>query len=115
MGVEVKNSELSSNVRVVRLSGRLDMDAAEADSPVLRLAVDESPAGVIVDMEAVTFLSSSGLRMLIAIRQSALAAGKNVAITRASPMVCKTFKVAGLEDVFRFYESEGAAVEALWQ
>jgi anti-sigma B factor antagonist len=98
----------------VRLSGRLDLEATEADAPVLQAALNESRAGVIVEMEAVTFISSSGLRMLIATHQNAQAADKKLAIVRAKPLVYKIFKVAGLSDAFRFFETEAEAVEALW-
>ena len=115
MGIEVKHSELSAGVCLVRLSGRLDMEATEADSPVLQTALNESPAGVIVEMEAVTFISSSSMRMLIATQQNAQAAGKKLAIVRAKPLVYKIFKVAGLSDVFCFFETEAEAVDSLWR
>ena len=115
MAVDVKASELNPDVRVVLLSGRLDMEAADASTPALQQAVSQSPAGVIVDMGAVEFISSSGLRMLIAGHQSAQEARKPMALIRAQPRVYKIFKVSALDAMFRFFDSEAEAIEALWQ
>jgi anti-anti-sigma factor len=66
-------------------------------------------------MAAVGFISSSGLRMLIAAHQSAQAAGKKMALVRARPSVYKIFKVSALDAMFQFFDSEAQATEALWQ
>lgn len=115
MAVDVRESELSSDVRIVQLSGRLDMQATQADSPAVQQALEESPAGIIIDMEAVNFLSSSGLRMLVAVHQKAQGAEKKLALVRVQPSIYKIFKVSALDGMFRFFESEREAVGALWQ
>lgn len=113
MAVEARKSELRSEVLVVQLSGRLDMEAIEADAPALKIALDDCSAGLILDLQAVTFLSSSGLRMLISVRQNALAAGKQLVITGVSPLVRKTFVVAGLENAFQYCATPEAALASL--
>ena len=115
MTVEVRASELNANVKVVQLSGRLDMATADADSPMVMQALEESTAGVICDLAGVDFISSAGTRVLIAASQRAQAAGKQIALIRAQPKVYKIFKVASLDQMFRFFTSESEAVEALWQ
>jgi anti-anti-sigma factor len=113
MGSEVRNSELSSQVRVVGLLGRLDINTTEVDAPVLQTALNDSAAGVIVDMDAVAFISSSGLRMLLAAERNARATGKRFALVRTKPLIYKIFKVAGLSEAFHFFDSEAEAVNAL--
>ena len=115
MPVVVKASELNPKVNVVELSGRLDVEAADADTPALQQAIDQSSGGVVIDMGAVQFISSSGLRMLIAAYQSAQDAGKPMALVRAQPSVYKIFKVSALDAMFRFFDNEAAAIETLWQ
>jgi anti-sigma B factor antagonist len=115
MAVEVRESELSSEVRVVQLSGRLDMEATQADSPAVQEALEQSAGGIVVDMGAVGFLSSSGLRMLLAVHQKAQGADKKIALVGVQPPIYKIFKVSALDDLFPFFENERDAVEALWQ
>ena len=115
MAVDLRASELNPDVNVVVLSGRLDMEAAEADSPTVLQALEQSPAGVVVDLGAVDFISSSGLRMLIAAYQNAQGTGKKMALIRARPSVYKIFKVSALDTMFRFFDDEAGATEALCQ
>jgi anti-anti-sigma factor len=114
MVVEVRASRSQPDVSVVSLSGRLDLEAVEADSPALLQALQQSAAGIIVDLGGVEFISSSGLRMLLAADGDAQGSGKRVALVRAQPSVYKIFKVAGLGPKFRFFDDENAAVQALW-
>ena len=114
MAVEVRTSELNADVKIVQLSGRLDMATADADSPMVMQALEESVAGVICDLAGVDFISSAGIRILIAASQRAQKADKQIALICAQPKVYKIFKVASLDQMFRFFNSESEAVEALW-
>jgi len=112
MAVVVKQSALNPTMKVVVLSGRMDMEAAEADYPFVRQALDESQHGVVVDLGAVDFVSSSGFRMLLATYRAAQGAGKAMVLTRPRPSVYKIFKVAALDTVLPFCdEGEVGAVE----
>jgi anti-anti-sigma factor len=111
MAVRVEASELTPSIKLVVLSGRLDMAATEADYPVVEKALEESTAGIVVDLAKVEFVSSSGFRMLLAICEAAHAAGKTVAITRPRPSVYKIFKVAGLDSRLPFFEEQVASTE----
>ena len=114
MAVEVRASELNKNVKIVQMSGRLDMATADADSPMIMQALEESVVGVICDLAGVDFISSAGIRALIAASQRAQAAGKQIALICAQPKVYKIFKIASFDQMFRFFQSELEAVEALW-
>ena len=100
MAVSVRASELNSQVTVVVLSGRLDLEAIEQDTPAVRQAVSDCDAGVIVDLGAVEFISSSGFRLLLSVYQETHGAGKPLALTHAQPAVYKIFKVAALDSRF---------------
>jgi len=113
MAVRVIAGELNPGIRVVALSGRMDMDSAEADYPTVRGVLEESTAGIIIDLGAVEFVSSSGFRMLLATYRDARAAGKVMTLTRPRPSVYKIFKVAALDTQFPFCdEHEVRALEA---
>lgn len=113
MGVDTRTSDLNPDVLVVALSGRLDVQTTHADSPVVAQALQQS-GGLIVDMDAVHFISSAGLAMLLSVRQEAERTGKKLAVIRAKPPAYKIFKIAALDGVFRFFESEADAVQTLW-
>lgn len=106
-------SARNPDLHVVPLSGRLDMAAAEAATDVIMDAVGSSPGGAILDLTAVDFISSAGLRLLILARRTAESEGKKLGIIGAQPAVYKIFKVSGLDSVFAFFKTEPEAVEGL--
>jgi anti-anti-sigma factor len=89
------------------------METAEADSPAVMEAVEQSAAGIAIDMAGVQFLSSSGLRLILAAHQRAENSRKKMALVRVQPAVYKIFKVSALDGKFRFFETETEAVDSL--
>ena len=114
MPVDVTPCEQNADVKVVLLSGRLDMADAEAVRETMKQALADSAAGIVVDMGALGFISSSGLRTLISVQKEAAAAAKQVALVAAQPPVHKIFKIAGLDSVFCFFENAADALKGLW-
>lgn len=110
MVICVRTNELEPGVKVVILSGRLDVEALERDYPTVRQVLAESAVGVVVDLARVEFVSSAGLRMLMLMCRDAQGAGKAVAFIRPQPSVYKIFKVAGLDGRLPVFEEEASAI-----
>jgi len=113
MAVQFRASEVNPDITVLSLSGRLDLEAVEAATPVVRSALEQSAAGMVVDLRQVDFISSSGFRMLLVVYQEAERAGKALALAHPQPAVYKIFKVAGLDTKFSFFDDQADAVQAL--
>lgn len=113
MAVQFSASEVNPDITVLSLSGRLDMEAVEAATPVVQSALQRSAAGMVVDLRQLDFISSAGFRMLLAIYQEADRAGKALALAHPQPAVYKIFKVAGLDTKFSFFDDRADAVKAL--
>ena len=101
-------------VNVVWLSGRLDGTTCEAAQPLILGALEKGSAGVILHMAKLGFISSAGLRILLTLCKSATAQGKQVAIVGVEPSIYKIFKIAALDKIFRFFETESDALRELW-
>ncbi len=115
MDVKIGVSEKNPDIKVVILSGRLDVESAEKVSPTFLQAVEESLAGVIFDMGGVVFISSAGFRTLLVTYKQADAAGKKIALIHTQSQVYKIFKVAAFDEVFNIFEDEDQAIKALWK
>lgn len=79
------------------LSGRLDT----ATAPDFDKAVSQDIAGfkkVIVDMSDLEYISSAGLRVLLALHKKVSAAGTLV-IRNANDLVSEVFEVTGFVDI----------------
>jgi anti-anti-sigma factor len=113
MAVQSRASEINPDITVLSLSGRLDVMAVEAATPVARSALEHSAAGMVVDLRQVDFISSAGFRMLLTVYQEAERTGKALALAHPQPAVYKIFKVAGLGAKFSFFDDQSDAVQAI--
>jgi anti-anti-sigma factor len=108
--VNIDYEDLSDELRRVTLSGR--MDIAGADSIATKFAALTAGANrrVIVDLTAVNFLASIGIRALIsnakALQQRG---GKLVLLVGAGDAVTKTLETTGIDSLIPMFTN---AVEA---
>ena len=89
------------------VTGELDAST----SPSLAAAVAELPVGsgqIDVDLGGVTFIDSSGLRVLIELSDRAAADGRKVIVSGASNPVRRLFEITGLEAVFGVVTDDSA-------
>jgi anti-anti-sigma factor len=114
MNIKVTVAAGKPGINVVRLSGRLDATTCEAAQPVIVEALEKGPAGMILNMESLDFISSAGLRIMLIIWKKAAADGKQIAMVDVQPSIYKIFKIASLDKGFRFFDNEGDAIRELW-
>lgn len=80
-----------------------EIDAHSA--PALAAALEESTADtIVVDMSGVTFMDSSGLRVLLALAERS--GGRSLQIAQPSRPIMRLFEVSGLVDHFDIIESD---------
>jgi anti-sigma B factor antagonist len=105
--------EQSGGILTIRITeNRLDAAAAPAFKAALEANVTGSPRRVIVDMEAVQFLDSTGLGVLVSLMKL-MAQNGGLAIAGAQPAVRRLLQITQLDKVFRLFESREAAETAL--
>ena len=113
MTVALSASSANPRINVLALSGRLSVETEGQVQSQLMEAIKQSPNGLVLDMEAVTFVSSAGLRMLIVVYKSAATSGTKLAMMRPLPEIYKLFKLAALDLTFNLFENEADAVKAI--
>jgi anti-anti-sigma factor len=87
----------------VRLEGELDMPAGDALSAVLDPLLAHGST-VVLDLDAVTFMDSTGIRVLGNARRQGDEAGCRFLLARPSPVVRRILHVAGLLEYFSYVE-----------
>jgi anti-anti-sigma factor len=97
-------SELGSQLEIAptaggwTLSGEIDAHTA----PLLASAMADLPQGdVVVDMAAVSFMDSSGLRVLIEAAARAREAGGDLVIAHSTPGITRLVEISGLSGQLR--------------
>ena len=93
------DESVSGDTVGLALSGDLDMSATFALEPVLDRVLAEHPRELVLDLEAVPFVDSSGLGLLIATHERATRADVDMAIAGAGPEIQRVIHIAGLDDL----------------
>lgn len=97
-------SDLGSQLEIVatangwKLSGEVDAHTA----PTLATAITDLPTGLVtLDMEGVSFMDSSGLRVLMDATARARDAGGDLVVAHPSPAVARLVEISGLGEQLR--------------
>jgi anti-anti-sigma factor len=61
---------------------------------------EQAPAVVEVDLAGVTFLDCTGISALVAVRNAAIQAGRQMRVSHPQPIVRRVLEVTGLLDLF---------------
>jgi anti-sigma B factor antagonist len=84
-----------------------------ATAPVLEEAIDgvlsQEPKALIVDLSAVTFLASVGLRLLVRTHEKVSKSGE-FAVVASGPVTSRPIQLTGLDEVFSLYPTLDEAV-----
>ena len=102
------------NQIVIEVGGEVDM----LTSPQLRAVVLEQfePASqtelVVLGMDGVTFLGTSGLAVLIEVREAAHMAGVELRLACTARRVLRPLTIAGLVSLFDIHDTQEAALAA---
>ncbi len=113
MTVALSASTANPRINMLPLSGRLTVETAGQIQAQLMEALQQSPNGLVLDLEAVNFVSSAGLRVLIVVYKSAVTRGTKLVMIRPQPEIYKLFKLAALDLTFNVFENEADAVKAI--
>jgi anti-sigma B factor antagonist len=86
----------TGGIWLIRASGDIDLDTAPKLEAVLSRAIDAAPSRVIVELRSVTFLDSTGLRVLVDAERRLSDAGGALVIDGMSEAVRRVLEVTGL-------------------
>src|SRR5258706_8219453 len=92
--------ELRDGIWVVALSGRLDSSVGSLLEAALAAQLDAAHVRLVVDMSDVSYISSSGLKALVATWRSAQKRGGNVVLTGLNARVREVFEISGFDSLF---------------
>lgn len=103
--MDIERDVIDPDLAVLRCDGRLNMVAAPALRACIEQSVEAGHARVVVDLEKISFIDSSGLGSLIAGLKKARQAGGNLRIAAATEQVLTVLKLTNLDRVLRPHRS----------
>jgi anti-anti-sigma factor len=103
-------SELAADVTRVALDGRLD--AAGSGAIELQLTAQVAPAErhVVLDLAAVPFVSSLGIRLLLTLARTLRRRGRTLVIANVQPAVMTVFETVALGTLIPIAADEAEAL-----
>jgi anti-sigma B factor antagonist len=111
--MDILQEPLTHLVDRIAPQGRLDAVTVPALETVLAQAVQQGRVHLVIDLSAVHYISSSGLRALLSVRRQAQAGGGDVALYGLNSRVQEIFEMIGFDKLFRVFDRVDEAAAAL--
>jgi anti-sigma B factor antagonist len=108
------NTTEADGIQTFRLSGRL-MDQAQSEELIdlLDKSIDTGYKKIILDLEGLNYMNSTGLNTVISVMNKAKKAQGTAIICNMNPMVKQLFSVTKLDSVFTIVDDHQEAVNKL--
>ncbi len=99
-------------VKVVSLSGKMDVGLSMTVETELEELVDSGMINLILEISGIEYLSSSGIRVFIAIMRKVKEKNGKIVLAQVPDTIKKILKTVDLEDLFEVYDSVDKALES---
>jgi anti-sigma B factor antagonist len=107
--MEITVTEMN-RVDLIVVSGRVDSSNASDIGERLNAQIDRGSINFVVDLSGVEYMSSAGLRELVAALKRAKKDGGDLRLCNPSPRVKEVLDLAGLTTIFDIYDDQVTAV-----
>jgi anti-anti-sigma factor len=104
------SSEAVENATVVRLEGSLDTNTSGEAQDYLNTTMDDGASRIVVSLDKVDFVSSAGLRILLATAKRLSASGGGLRICGLNDTVAEVFEISGFSTILDVFPSESEAL-----
>ena len=111
MTMQVKREGMGDAV-VLAVTGSVDIYSSAELRGELKVALDGEAARIVVDLNGVTFVDSSGLATLIEALQKVQGYAGKLLLCNLSQTVLGVFQLANLDRIFQIEKTREAALEA---
>ena len=103
---------VSDGVTVLRFEGNLDTNTAPEAQEQLDALMDQGATELLVDFESLDYISSAGLRVLLATAKKLRASSGKLHMCSLNETVTEVFDISGFSTIFSVFPSEAEALDA---
>jgi len=107
--MDISYQTLEANILLVRLSGRLDATTSPKVRTILKGLIEKDQAKIIVDLQKVPFIDSSGLASLVSGLRLAREKGGNIALSGVQAQAQTVFRLTMLDRIFTIHSTSDEA------
>jgi anti-sigma B factor antagonist len=109
MDIEEKKFD---KVNMLSLSGRLDAYSSTEVEKKLDSLLDAGQPRLVIDLEKLEYISSSGLRVFLAALKKAKKQEGDIKLACMKPFIKEVFDIAGFSQLFNIFDTSDAAVSS---
>jgi anti-anti-sigma factor len=99
-------------VTLMQVSGRVNSTNASDLGTALNEQIDQGKVHLVLDLEAVDFMSSAGLRELVTALKKVKRSDGDMRLANPTPRVREVLEMAGLDTIFLIFDSQNEAVSS---
>lgn len=112
--MEINYSVLKNGVKLIQLTGRMDMKGVESIDLKFTAYATSEKAGVVVDLAQVSFLASIAIRLLLTNARALQARGGKLALLNPDSLVAQVLSTSGVDKMIPvFADLEAACAHVL--
>jgi anti-anti-sigma factor len=109
--MQIEAEVIDDHVAKVRLEGRLDTKGVDEIERTFSSTIVAARRNTVVDMSAVDFVASMGIRLLLETARGAKMKHEQIVLFGVQPMVQTVFDRVGLGSLIRIAPDEAQALE----
>jgi anti-sigma B factor antagonist len=101
------------NKPVLSVSGRIDATTSKDLETMLSGLIDQNKSEIVIDLHGVTYISSIGLRVLLAAQKKARTKNGGIRLASLQPFVREVFEMTGFTRLFSIYSHQSEALSCM--
>ncbi len=111
--MEIDVKELDNDIAILAIDGEIDIYTSSDLKDALIQQIDSGAKHIIMDLENVTYIDSSGIGVFISTLATLKKLGGKICIIKITASVKKVFELTKLTNFFKIYKDEEEAIAGL--
>ena len=98
------------DTKVVMLNGKLDTNTTPSAESEINALLDAGASKLLINFEQLSYISSSGLRLLLATAKRMKGSGGDLKVCALNEMATEVFEVSGFSSILNVFATEQDAL-----
>lgn len=98
---------------IIKVQGRVDGTNANDFQNKIKASVTDEDKAVLLDMAALSYISSAGLRVVLMVAKALEQRGANFMIYSLTDAIREVFEISGFDKVIKVYRNKAQALASL--
>jgi|MTBAKSStandDraft_1061840.scaffolds.fasta_scaffold119096_2 anti-sigma B factor antagonist len=110
-GYQAECQKITDDVSKITIKGFLDAHTASQFEELLKSLIEEGQVRLIVDMDKLNYISSTGLGVFMGYIEDIREKGGDIKFVRVPDKIYKIFAILGFTAIYEIFNEEGEAIE----